>query len=396
MKRTLLIAILLAMALSMSVSATGTRVLTMGNNNNILLDDANIWLYPGRFFSYPNIAIAEFCDDPTNTFNQFGVHWKFNEQKPWTLGTYFSTGSPEYPSTSASNGTLGGLSNLPNNHRMDLFYGRPFGDMNFGFHFIYVRSGRSSDAVNNKSERSFGRYSFAFGLTPSKGDWDAAVLLSLGSWTNKDQSGVVLNDPDGYTDVALRGRCFLQYQENITFVPHAQLMFSSHGEKVMGFAGGQTWVSNNFTTSAFELSLGSGMNYTPSKNVLAALDFGVALGSGNEKSVIKASSTSAPVTSETKRAYLILPYWGLGLEADVFSWMDIRLGATSYWGNFAIKDGDRSGGTANATYLGFGFHWNRLHVDTYANPDLFLKGFNFISGGTTDMNFQISAMYEMF
>ena len=50
----------------------------------------------------------------------------------------------------------------------------------------------------------------------------------------------------------------------------------------------------------------------------------------------------------------------------------------------------------NDTYLGFGFHWNRLHIDTYTDPELFLNGFDFISGdGNGNMNFRISAVYEM-
>ena len=50
----------------------------------------------------------------------------------------------------------------------------------------------------------------------------------------------------------------------------------------------------------------------------------------------------------------------------------------------------------NQTYLGFGFHWNRLHIDTYTDPEIFLNGFDFISGdGPGDMNFRISAVYEM-
>ena len=52
---------------------------------------------------------------------------------------------------------------------------------------------------------------------------------------------------------------------------------------------------------------------------------------------------------------------------------------------------------ANDTYLGFGFHWGRLHVDTETDPDLFLRGFDFITGngGGNDMNARISVVYEL-
>ena len=50
-------------------------------------------------------------------------------------------------------------------------------------------------------------------------------------------------------------------------------------------------------------------------------------------------------------------------------------------------------------YTLFGKLRGRLHVDTWTDPDLFLKGFDFISGAGAafdDMNFSISALYEMF
>ena len=82
--------------------------------------------------------------------------------------------------------------------------------------------------------------------------------------------------------------------------------------------------------------------------------------------------------------------------------MDVRLGATSYWDRYSrentdpvIADKYNANYSNNDTYLGFGFHWGNLHVDTYTDPEIFLEGFNFISGGESDMNFNISALYEI-
>ncbi|MFQ5454419.1 MAG: hypothetical protein ACE5D6_09575, partial [Candidatus Zixiibacteriota bacterium] len=108
-------------------------------------------------------------------------------------------------------------------------------------------------------------------------------------------------------------------------------------------------------------------------------------------------------TTEESETGTVLPYFKIGLDADVFKWMDIRLGATSYWTSEKDEDNNvtppfklTSSWTQNNTYLGFGFHWNRLHVDTYTDPQIFLQGFDFISGnGNADMNFRISAVYEM-
>jgi hypothetical protein len=85
------------------------------------------------------------------------------------------------------------------------------------------------------------------------------------------------------------------------------------------------------------------------------------------------------------------------MEADVFSWMDIRMGATSNWTSLKRDGIDKEKFTENATYLGFGFNWGRLYIDTYTDPGLFLNGFDFVSGdGDGNMNMGISALYEMF
>ena len=57
MKKALAITLILAMMLGASAFATKTRVMTMGDNNNVLLDEANIWLYPGRLFQYPDMFV---------------------------------------------------------------------------------------------------------------------------------------------------------------------------------------------------------------------------------------------------------------------------------------------------------------------------------------------------
>ena len=54
MQKTLMILIAVAV-LGGSTLATETRVLTMGDNNMILLDEANIVLFPSRLIDYPNL-----------------------------------------------------------------------------------------------------------------------------------------------------------------------------------------------------------------------------------------------------------------------------------------------------------------------------------------------------
>ncbi len=384
MKRLLTVTLVLLLVMSASAFATGTRVLTMGDNNTILEDDANIWLFPGRMFNYPNLAIGEFSG---NDFNEFGIHWKFSEDNPWVLGTYFSTLPFVEPEDYFGNDLViwdfpGSGGTLPSNRRVDLFYGRQLNSTNLGIHVGYINSSRSYDTAD-KTEEKFSRYLFGFGLTSGSGDWDLAGELVLGSWTDKDSVGTDSTEADGHLDFSIMARYFYQYNPNITFVPHVMLATGKHGAK---YARDTSEVKSTRTL----LDFGAGMNCTPASHVLAVLDVGFQY----EKK--KNEFTDDNATTEISQTDVVLPYWKIGFEADVFRWMDIRMGATSDWLSRKVENGTKLSMAANQTYLGFGFNWGRLYVDTWADPELFLDGFNFISGRSNDMNWQISALYEMF
>ena len=56
-----LLILTLAMCLLASASfATYTRVKTMGNNNMVLHDEYNIWMFPSTLYDYPEMFVGEF------------------------------------------------------------------------------------------------------------------------------------------------------------------------------------------------------------------------------------------------------------------------------------------------------------------------------------------------
>jgi hypothetical protein len=159
--------------------------------------------------------------------------------------------------------------------------------------------------------------------------------------------------------------------------------------------GGTARKSSTEKLTGFSFDVGSGFQWKPSEDVLSVLDCGLAY--------VGLTSEDTPVneqTNEDKLTTLFLPYFRAGFEGRVFKWMDLRCGAVSYWTRFKSKDvtddeETRYNFPMNATFLGFGFHWNRLRVDTYTDPQLFLDGLHFISGRAGRMNFTLSALYEM-
>lgn len=392
MKKLIFITLILSLMLAMSAFASRTRVLTMGNNGTILVDDANIWQFPGRINDYPGLAVAEIG---SGDVTQFGVHWTYNDDNPWVLATYFDNMSP-LQTDNLMGGTLVPFDfALLDNRRINLLYGRMMGGNAFGARFSINQSSREfSSSASTPYKESFGYYQLTLGLTSAARDWDLALNIGMGSWTDEDNN-LVENNSNGYYDFSVEGRMFWT-GPTMTHVPHAKLMVSKRGiDDYNGTTSAQ--FTTTFTGTMFEF--GIGQVYTPSNNVEAVLDFGFMYSSIKHKFEDVGTATN---NFERKDKVTTVPFFKLGLDAEVFRWMDVRFGATSNW-NRETDDQSTSTVTSelkfnramNATYMGFGFHWGNFHVDTYADPQLFLEGFNFISGGNQDMNFQISATYEM-
>jgi opacity protein-like surface antigen len=417
MKRYLIIAFALLLLMSMSSFATNTRVFTMGENNTVLLDDANIWQFPSRINDYPNLAIGEF-GQPGN-FTEFGIHWKFKEENPCILGTYFHNSTAMYPMDSPfrnypfsypspygyNSEFVPFDSSLMSNQRIDLFHGRKVGvnQIPVGIRLSLIHSSQRNDIPTDMDEEGFTVYDLAAGLTLGGGLTDVALGLQLMTWTDKGTFALSSNTwdeskPKGNYLLYADGRHFWQPGPPAwTVVPHAAIY--------IGKNEAEYYELNNPTTDSlaqtdkynwFGLELGAGIQYAPSNDAMVILDFGIRY----DKFDGEFKNTDITIGNhDASSKTTAVPFFRAGADLKVFNWMDLRLGATSYWDRHTRENdlpNKLVGNYAdNATYLGFGFHWGDLHVDTYTEPHVFLDGFNFLSGQSNDMNLWISALYEI-
>jgi hypothetical protein len=423
MKKTLLLVAAMALLLSTTSLATETRVLTMGDNNAIMIDDANIWLFPGRLLDYPNLAIGEF--DSSDDFAKMGVHWKFGTDNPWVVATYIATTPSELASNlygGATAETFTRFTTLPDPTHMrgaDLMVSHEFFNWNWGLHFSGRGTALERDDSGSKMRESFDAFLIDLGISEPLGKWDFGLGLHFGSWKDKDADGAVETEPDGYTDYSILYRRFYDINPTWDLVPHIGLVYSKHGE-TDHLVDGDIDTRGDLTTKseAFDFALGLGFRYTPAPNVFAVIDFtGVRSVQTQDRSwtadagvvVTGDPALNVPGSDEAKQTEL-MGVWRIGVEGDVFKWLTIRLGAVGRGITYQDEYPDYPiGGTpfiavdkehynANDTYLGFSFHWDRLYIDTHTSPQLITDGLNFISGSddARDMNFRVSVLYEMF
>ncbi|MCX6830248.1 MAG: hypothetical protein NT002_13365 [candidate division Zixibacteria bacterium] len=104
--------------------------------------------------------------------------------------------------------------------------------------------------------------------------------------------------------------------------------------------------------------------------------------------------------------YATIPYFRIGLEANVLKWVDFRMGGTSCWEKDKQENLHTGGQTyeyryhynyvSNDFYLGAGLHWGNFSADLYVDPMLVTDGPYFLSGNSTDWSYQVSLKYKMF
>ncbi len=423
MNRILTICLALIMLVAGSSFATSTRLLTLGQQYDIVMDDANIFRYPSRLLNYPKLAVAEFGYSSSSSsslsgfggpsysgteLQKVGVHWQFRgEENPWILGTYFHNAEVEGASFDVSVwGEFDLLDyidfddDLFPNQKLDLFFAKRLGQNPFGLHLRWIHSSYSeedagSGGVGETWSEGFNSYKLALGLTMNEGNTDVAASIQMWSWSDKYYNGTDLIDetePSGNLAFSLRGRHFMARSNNYTLVPHAQIMYRKHGVQYNDGNGDESFTESG---SIMGITLGSGLNWTPAEDVLALLDGGIRY----SKATYEDEPADGEAYKEGATEFSFL-YLKLGAEAQMFQWMTVRAGATSNWNWSSFTEDDGGDGeykyTANfadnQTYLGLGFLWGGWHIDTHVDPAWVLSGPYFVTGDANTMNWGVSVL----
>jgi hypothetical protein len=394
MKRMLIFSVLIAFLLGAMAYATETRVLTMGDANNIVKDEANILLYPSTINYYPKLFIGEVqssgTKDATPWMYKVGANMLFGEssETPWVVGAYFST---ERYNSEILNDIRG--FNFNNDNRISLYYGRIFGETPFGFNFnFYNQSSKNEDDTADYNYTwALSRYEFGFGISPLEKKLDLAAGIALTTWSDQTYIGAPFDMVEDFTkpksnmDLYASGRYWMDPMGGWGLIPHAMIVYSKQGlERYAGNAS-DSWVvgyTRKYTDVIFDIGLG--MNYEATENVLLVTDIGLMLESYKDKNEPGDTIAFYTQASEDKESNMTLPYFKIGMDGKVFKWLDFRAGVATKWQFDKQEPTDyqtrKQKYASTTTYLGAGFHWNNLTLDASINPQWLNNGPYFVTG----------------
>lgn len=358
--------------------ASDTRVTTMGEVNNIVKDEANIWLYPHTLIDYPKLFNAEYSSGAD--FSSVGIHLPLSEgTSPKVLGFYFYENAPTLFGVDPNTGIV--LFNQPThhlngsilpNHRLSAFYVQNIGGGPIGFNLDYTKASQESDVDGDATEVS--NYSIDF-LASGRVTEKIEIATGLSFWSYKDIDAA----GDDTTNTT---------SGNLLYQLYGRYWLAARGKIVPVFHGGMAQLTQTINAAEYSdlmIELGLGLNYESREDVLIVTDFGFMYIS--EKTTIDTASAT--------NSNFVLPYFRAGIDAKVFKWMDFRVGVSSFWNSEKYEGVANYSYVNTNTYLGAGFHWGDLIIDAQIQPEFLTNGPYFISGENTagGIASRISATY---
>ena len=402
MNRLILIAAALILAVAIVGWTTETRVMTLGDANNILKDEANIFLYPSTITFYKNIVLGEV--DNTGLYR---VGSNFDLGQSWgTIGVYLdkkglALSTYDYRPNIGTSGI---------DNRLNLFYGKSFRGMDFGTALsLYRDSYQVENDTTNQEQQSNTSLSLVVGFTLNK-CLDLTVGATFDSWTWKGDTSEVISEPEG-NNVAFKllGRYYAVFTDKVNFIPHAGFSFETGGFNIGNYPSASVADSQKVKWKDLMFDLGCGVNIHPTDRILMLLDLGVILSKSTSNLEFTGGDFDTLNLPEVTSSVLDFPYFRLGLEGQVTKWWDIRLGAIKRWENTSdeqvwiytyynsveVKNPIfKYGEGLTVTYIGSGFHFNHLDLDIWMDPNFVLKGPNFISGYSGQLATMASLKYR--
>lgn len=352
MKKLLFTIMIFSFAATLAM-ASNTRVLTMGDVNTVVIDEANIQELPHVIRDYPKLFTAEYSSG--SEFSSVGVHMPLrDEDGSPVFGFYFYNDTPyTFGATNPPENPFGGTAQ---NQRLTVFYGTTLSDNPFGLSVNYIQASEKSDAAGDETKRSNFGLDFMASMMFNE-NLEIATGVSFWSFDDKNAAGTDVSETSGNFIYDLHGRYWMNKNGRFQKVFHA-------GFNIL------TQTLNSVDYSDFGFNLGLGCNYQSTENILAVTDFGV---------MFMSSKADPPDNTDT---YFTLPYFKAGIDAGVFKWANLRGGVASYWNMDKYENDTKYNYVNTSTYFGAGVHWGSLEIDAQVSPAFLSAGPYFISGSS--------------
>ena len=379
------IAILICTMLPLAANATITRVIGLGgtNANYIITDASNPQIWPQLVTNWPNLAGVEF-NTTTSGWTGYKAYLNYSFPNESVVAVSLDNldgvrsmfyGNPEYTELTTVP-DLNGVGNT-NSSKLSVTWGMPIqGGMKIGAALNVAQHSYKNDTPIEDKASLIG---INLGASFLDNKLDAAIGFETLSGSMKPgMSGTGEDKTDGSMAINFAARYWWRYAEKMALVPNIRFLNMKDGVKYDG--------GDKASSTTTDIKIGVGHNWTPVENTLAIFEIGVDLSTDK----LDTTSASAKYTDNS------MPYWRIGFETQIFSWLNGRLGAERDWLAQKYDQGSKpEAAFANTNiFVGATAHWNRLYLDLLVNPSFFENGVYFVSGAGAPMFSRVSLKYD--
>jgi len=379
--------------LPLAAHATITRVIGLGGQNTeyMVKDASNPQGWPQLISDWPNLAGAEFYEKGSLGWDFHKAYVNFSlpnssvvqvslDNVPGVSSMFF--GNAPY---TLSSPTIYNLDSAATNaNKLSLCWGMPWNGMKVGA-ALNIAQHSYEDKLSPAHKMSTSLIGINLGGSFLDNKLDAAVGFETVSTSLKPgDTGIGEDKSDGSMAINLAARYWWMYNETMAFIPNL---------RILSMKDGITHASGDKESAATtDIKLGIGYNWNPVENSLALFELGADIKTTQDKSTSAGAATTVKLSSNS------LPYWRIGFETRIFTWLTGRLGAERSWASESSDEKPAQPSAAysqTATYLGATACWNRLFLDVQVSPGFFNNGPYFISGsGSGGMFSRVSLKYN--
>ncbi len=331
--------------------ATQTRVLTLGENGNVMMDESNVSTWPQTLSMYPDRAFGEITGA---VMTSGGMNMKMNGK---TFGLYFSKDNWTNPYLNGSTIYPAGL-----DQKVTLLFAQDLAGMPFGVNFSFYGDSHVKKDTNDKSAETGTGIRIGAGMTLME-TLETYLQLGILSFEQKDAAGNTIAKVNGGTTIMLGARWWKEYSEMYTLVPHFGLTIDGQGTK-------NTTPEVKETSTTIDLGIGNNIHIT--KDILFVHDIGFTMMTG-----------SVDNGNKTDMSNWVLPYFKGGMEGPLSEHFLLRWGGVKEWTMSSHKSTGHEetwSGVNTRFYLGACYTRGNLTVDANVNPGLITDGPYFITG----------------
>ncbi len=371
MKRGLVLGLLVVL-LPLAATATTTRVYTMGGSQDLVWDQSNVFTYPSNILHWSDWVTAD-IGTGSDAHHTVWASWDTETAGTWGLSLSGVQGNSS-PFTTWGDPQFGNTLGLHWGYAIDEETG-------VGLMVNVTNNSEevteTTDGETTTEEHTYGAYDVRAGGHAMLGPFervDGAFNFHTHSQEMKAADKAASDKWDtSWFGFDARGQWV--WTEKMTFVPAFHFFSASDDVEYAGIDD-----TEEGTTTYFDLLAGARYAVTKKANVVAGVGFRTWKEEWTSTWTDKASETE-------ENKFTDLPYYVVGLEAQVWDWFDFRLGATkaqrSTTDELSSDDGTSTTETKysnlDITY-GFGLHFGSFWVDAAFDND-FLYNWGYLASG---------------